>query len=164
MTSSSSNYPHLLSKITKPALQQTKSVQSNKIPNAQSQKIPPSGSLKDQPTHSQQIPSNIASKTFPVPALQKIPAPAALQGNSMRPTPSSVAATSAIAQARQVVQENQDEEFEDVIEEVNSFEDYRPLKLKIGKSHPDPLVQSSSLAAVEPPDITYEINLPSHVQ
>lgn len=31
---------------------------------------------------------------------------------------------------------------------------------KIGKPHPDPVVENTSLAAVQPPDVKYETNLP----
>ena len=44
-----------------------------------------------------------------------------------------------------------------------AFEDYAPLKSKLGKNHPDPLVQSASLAAVAPPDVSYKLNLPKHI-
>ena len=39
------------------------------------------------------------------------------------------------------------------------FADYRPSKLHIGMPHPDPVVETASLAAVEPPDITYELHI-----
>jgi len=38
-------------------------------------------------------------------------------------------------------------------------QEYRPAKLKIGKAHPDPVVETASLAAVEPPDIAYQLHL-----
>ena len=60
---------------------------------------------------------------------------------------------------RQSQAEVGNEDFEEAVEEGNSFEVYKPAKLSIGSIHPDPLVQSSSLAAVEPPDITYTIHL-----
>lgn len=34
-----------------------------------------------------------------------------------------------------------------------------PSKLKIGAAHPDPVVETASLAAVEPPDISYQLHL-----
>jgi diguanylate cyclase (GGDEF)-like protein len=37
---------------------------------------------------------------------------------------------------------------------------YRPSKLKAGKPHPAHIVESASMASVEPPDITYTPNLP----
>ena len=51
----------------------------------------------------------------------------------------------------------EDEEDMGVIETYN---DYVPSKLRIGKKHPDPVVETASLASVESPDINYEISLP----
>lgn len=34
-----------------------------------------------------------------------------------------------------------------------------PSKLHVGAAHPDPVVETASLAAVEPPDITYQLHL-----
>lgn len=58
-----------------------------------------------------------------------------------------------------VIEEKEDT-FEDADEEV-VYSNYQPPKLGIGHEHPDRLVQSASLAAVLPPDITYELQLPS---
>lgn len=52
-----------------------------------------------------------------------------------------------------------DEEFN----EVETYADYCPSKSTIGLQHPDPVVETSSLATVEPPDITYKLKLPSKV-
>ncbi|XP_043807578.1 protein FORGETTER 1 isoform X2 [Manihot esculenta] len=38
-----------------------------------------------------------------------------------------------------------------------TFIDYRPSKLSIGPPHPDPIVETSSLSAVQPPEPTYEL-------
>jgi P-loop containing NTP hydrolase pore-1 len=38
-------------------------------------------------------------------------------------------------------------------------QEYRPAKLSFGCQHPDPVVETASLAAVEPPDITYELGI-----
>jgi hypothetical protein len=54
------------------------------------------------------------------------------------------------------------EDFEETLDE-NSFSSYFPAKLSIGQPHPDPLVQSSSLAAVVPPDIISTLSLPEAV-
>ena len=35
--------------------------------------------------------------------------------------------------------------------------------MKIGLPHPDPVVESSTLNSVEPPDINYSLNLPRHL-
>jgi len=53
-------------------------------------------------------------------------------------------------------QADQDEEFH----EVETYADYLPAKLTIGKPHPDPVVETSSLSTVEPPDIDYNLLLP----
>lgn len=54
---------------------------------------------------------------------------------------------------------NQDEEYH----EADTYSDYTPSKLTIGQPHPDPVVETSSLATVEPPDITYALKLPNNV-
>ncbi|KAL9146939.1 hypothetical protein ABFS82_13G142200 [Erythranthe guttata] len=38
-----------------------------------------------------------------------------------------------------------------------TFMDYRPPKLSIGPPHPDPIVETSSLSAVQPPEPTYNL-------
>jgi hypothetical protein len=52
-----------------------------------------------------------------------------------------------------------DEEFDEDVNEA-SFHDYIPEKLAYGKPHPDPLVESSSLAAVPPPEVVYALHIP----
>lgn len=47
--------------------------------------------------------------------------------------------------------------------EVETYADYVPAKLTIGKQHPDPVVETSSLSTVEPPDIEYRLKLPADV-
>ncbi|XP_004488559.1 protein FORGETTER 1 [Cicer arietinum] len=37
-----------------------------------------------------------------------------------------------------------------------TFTDYRPAKISIGPPHPDPIVETSSLSAVQPPEPTYD--------
>lgn len=64
-----------------------------------------------------------------------------------------------MAQQDQDVGANQDEEFC----EAETYSDYVPTKLKIGVPHPDPVVETSSLSTVEPPDVTYQLNLPRKV-
>lgn len=54
---------------------------------------------------------------------------------------------------------HQDEEYH----EVETYADYVPAKLTIGKPHPDPVVETSSLSTVEPPDIEYNARLPREV-
>ncbi|EEF43544.1 protein FORGETTER 1 [Ricinus communis] len=40
-----------------------------------------------------------------------------------------------------------------------TFTDYRPPKLSIGPPHPDPIVETSSLSAVQPPEPTYDLKI-----
>ncbi|XP_062226679.1 protein FORGETTER 1-like isoform X2 [Phragmites australis] len=40
-----------------------------------------------------------------------------------------------------------------------TFTDYRPPKLSLGLSHPDPVVETSSLSAVQPPEPTYNLTI-----
>ncbi|KAL4597716.1 hypothetical protein ACB092_11G008800 [Castanea dentata] len=40
-----------------------------------------------------------------------------------------------------------------------TFTDYRPPKLSIGPPHPDPIVETSSLSAVQPPEPTYDLTI-----
>ncbi|XVF77793.1 hypothetical protein PTKIN_Ptkin14bG0075000 [Pterospermum kingtungense] len=40
-----------------------------------------------------------------------------------------------------------------------TFTDYRPPKLSIGPPHPDPVVETSSLSAVQPPEPTYDLRI-----
>lgn len=55
-----------------------------------------------------------------------------------------------------------DEEEEHEAGEI--FADYRPIKLPFGRPHPDPAVETASLAAVEPPDITYQLHIQDLVE
>ncbi|CAA3028611.1 strawberry notch isoform X1 [Olea europaea subsp. europaea] len=41
----------------------------------------------------------------------------------------------------------------------DTFMDYRPPKLSIGPPHPDPIVETSSLSAVQPPEPTYDLRI-----
>ncbi|CAB4057791.1 Protein strawberry notch homolog 2,Protein FORGETTER 1,Protein strawberry notch,Protein strawberry notch homolog 1 [Lepeophtheirus salmonis] len=52
----------------------------------------------------------------------------------------------------------EDEEDMGVIE---TYSNYKPPKLKIGRNHPDPVVETASLASVEPPEVWYEVSIPA---
>lgn len=39
----------------------------------------------------------------------------------------------------------------------------RPPKLSIGPPHPDPIVETSSLSAVQPPEPTYELEIKEEI-
>ncbi|XP_059015168.1 protein strawberry notch homolog 2 isoform X2 [Mustela lutreola] len=60
--------------------------------------------------------------------------------------------------------EEEDEAEEDEGEELGhteTYADYVPSKSKIGKQHPDRVVETSTLSSVPPPDITYTLALPA---
>ncbi|KAM6235824.1 protein strawberry notch homolog 2 isoform 2-T2 [Porphyrio hochstetteri] len=62
--------------------------------------------------------------------------------------------------------EEEDEGEEEETEELGQTEtyaEYVPSKSKIGKHHPDRVVETSTLSSVPPPDITYSLSLPSSV-
>ncbi|XP_037292604.1 protein strawberry notch isoform X3 [Manduca sexta] len=43
---------------------------------------------------------------------------------------------------------------------AETYADYMPPKLKLGRKHPDPVVETASLSSVEPADVTYKLSLP----
>uniref|UniRef100_A0A0D6R552 PHD-type domain-containing protein n=1 Tax=Araucaria cunninghamii TaxID=56994 RepID=A0A0D6R552_ARACU len=45
-----------------------------------------------------------------------------------------------------------------------TFTDYRPSKLSIGPPHPDPVVETSSLSAVQPPEPTYNLKIAEEME
>ncbi|XP_024977449.1 protein FORGETTER 1 isoform X2 [Cynara cardunculus var. scolymus] len=45
-----------------------------------------------------------------------------------------------------------------------TFTDYRPPKLSIGPPHPDPIVETSSLSAVQPPEPTYDLRTKDYLE
>ncbi|KAG8519186.1 Protein strawberry notch-2 [Galemys pyrenaicus] len=60
--------------------------------------------------------------------------------------------------------EEEDEAEEEEAEELGhaeTYADYVPSKSKIGKQHPDRVVETSTLSSVPPPDITYSLALPA---
>ncbi|BDA46474.1 Protein strawberry notch homolog 1 [Coccomyxa sp. Obi] len=69
------------------------------------------------------------------------------------------------AQRREPPESSEDEEEDnDVGTEGVTFTDYRPAKLPYGKPHPDPVVETASLGAVEPPDVTYQLQIQDVVE
>ncbi|XP_067635991.1 protein strawberry notch [Eurosta solidaginis] len=58
----------------------------------------------------------------------------------------------------------QPEEEEVDYEEIGvaeTYAEYWPAKLKLGKKHPDPVVETASLSSVEPCDVYYKLSIPS---
>ncbi|GLH00308.1 Protein strawberry notch [Gryllus bimaculatus] len=43
---------------------------------------------------------------------------------------------------------------------AETYSDYMPSKLKLGKKHPDPVVETASLSSVAPTDVWYKLQLP----
>ncbi|XP_044527645.1 protein strawberry notch homolog 2 [Gracilinanus agilis] len=54
-----------------------------------------------------------------------------------------------------------DEEEAEELGHAETYADYVPSKSKIGKHHPDRVVETSTLSSVPPPDITYTLSLPT---
>lgn len=62
-----------------------------------------------------------------------------------------------------VPQRGEGEEVEEEEEELGraeTYADYMPSKLKIGIRHPDPVVETSSLSSVQPPEVWYKLSIP----
>ncbi|PIA37650.1 hypothetical protein AQUCO_03000300v1 [Aquilegia coerulea] len=45
-----------------------------------------------------------------------------------------------------------------------TFTEYRPPKVSIGLPHPDPIVETSSLSAVQPPEPTYDLKIKEEIE
>lgn len=56
-----------------------------------------------------------------------------------------------------------EEEDEDELGHAETYAEYMPLKLRIGLRHPDPVVETSSLSSVSPPDVWYRLSIPEEV-
>ncbi|XP_071944970.1 protein strawberry notch homolog 1-like [Antedon mediterranea] len=57
-------------------------------------------------------------------------------------------------------EEPDEDEDEDGLSYADTYSDYMPSKLKLGIKHPDPVVETSSLASVQPPDVWYRLAIP----
>ncbi|XP_073333867.1 protein strawberry notch homolog 1 isoform X1 [Pagrus major] len=53
-----------------------------------------------------------------------------------------------------------EEEEEDELGHAETYAEYMPMKLKVGLRHPDPVVETSSLSSVNPPDVWYRMSIP----
>lgn len=54
--------------------------------------------------------------------------------------------------------QDEEEGFDDAVDDV-SYTIYQPKKLKLGLPHPDPVVENTSMAAVDPPELWYSLKL-----
>ncbi|CAF4136663.1 unnamed protein product [Rotaria sp. Silwood2] len=59
------------------------------------------------------------------------------------------------------IEAEEDDEEDQSAQAADTYSDYMPLKLRLGDRHPDPVVETSSLASVELPDITYQLTIPN---
>lgn len=60
-------------------------------------------------------------------------------------------------------EEEHEEEEEEELGHAETYAEYMPMKLKIGLRHPDPVVETSSLSSVSPPDVWYRLSIPEEV-
>lgn len=56
-----------------------------------------------------------------------------------------------------------DDKPEDHMGVVETFADYKPVKLKFGKPHPDAVVESATLSSIPPGDIQYDLKIPKKI-
>ncbi|XP_061118634.1 protein strawberry notch homolog 1 isoform X1 [Conger conger] len=57
-------------------------------------------------------------------------------------------------------EEEPEEEDEEELGHAETYAEYMPMKLKIGLRHPDPVVETSSLSSVNPPNVWYRLSIP----
>ncbi|CAL8089156.1 unnamed protein product [Calicophoron daubneyi] len=62
-----------------------------------------------------------------------------------------------------VLKRDEDMEEDEDLAQAETYADYVPMKLQLGCKHPDPVVESSSLSNVLPPDVRYRLLLPQEV-
>ncbi|XP_041423402.1 protein strawberry notch homolog 1 isoform X3 [Xenopus laevis] len=56
--------------------------------------------------------------------------------------------------------EEPEEEDEEEMGHAETYAEYMPIKLKVGLRHPDPVVETSSLSSVKPPDVWFQTTIP----
>uniref|UniRef100_T1IRW6 Strawberry notch n=1 Tax=Strigamia maritima TaxID=126957 RepID=T1IRW6_STRMM len=62
--------------------------------------------------------------------------------------------------AKSKTEDEVEEEEEEELGHAETYAEYMPSKLKIGQRHPDPVVETSSLSSVHPPDVWYNLCIP----
>ncbi|CAL8385086.1 protein strawberry notch homolog 1 isoform X1 [Gadus morhua] len=60
-------------------------------------------------------------------------------------------------------EEEPEEEEEEELGHAETYAEYMPMKLRIGLRHPDPVVETSSLSSVNPPDVWYRMSIPEEI-
>ncbi|XP_065892542.1 protein strawberry notch homolog 1-like isoform X2 [Dysidea avara] len=73
--------------------------------------------------------------------------------------------TAAVTSSQHIPQVNEelDSDDEDEYGAASTYANYLPAKLRIGRPHPDSVVESSSLSSVAPPSVWFDLKLPSEV-
>ncbi|XP_064555465.1 protein strawberry notch isoform X2 [Drosophila montana] len=71
------------------------------------------------------------------------------------------AAAAAAASAAVYVQQEEDEVDYEEMGVAETYADYWPAKLKLGKKHPDAVVETASLSSVDPCDVYYKMSIPA---
>ncbi|KAM4807867.1 protein strawberry notch homolog 2 [Rhinophrynus dorsalis] len=72
----------------------------------------------------------------------------------------SISSTAPLRQREPTEEEEEDEDTEE-LGHTETYADYVPSKSKLGRQHPDRVVETSTLSSVPPPDITYSLSLSS---
>ncbi|CAH8577190.1 unnamed protein product [Schistosoma rodhaini] len=62
-----------------------------------------------------------------------------------------------------LIKRDEDMDEDEDLAQAETYAEYIPSKLNYGQKHPDPVVESSSLSSVSPPDIHYRLILPDEV-
>uniref|UniRef100_A0A673ZTR0 Protein strawberry notch homolog 1 n=1 Tax=Salmo trutta TaxID=8032 RepID=A0A673ZTR0_SALTR len=57
-------------------------------------------------------------------------------------------------------EEEAEEEEDEELGHAETYAEYMPMKLRIGLRHPDPVVETSSLSSVKPPNVWYRMSIP----
>uniref|UniRef100_A0A8C7ME22 Protein strawberry notch homolog 1 n=1 Tax=Oncorhynchus kisutch TaxID=8019 RepID=A0A8C7ME22_ONCKI len=58
------------------------------------------------------------------------------------------------------MEEEAEEEEDEELGHAETYAEYMPMKCKIGLRHPDPVVETSSLSSVKPPNVWYRMSIP----
>ncbi|XP_017852652.1 protein strawberry notch isoform X2 [Drosophila busckii] len=111
------------------------------------------------------IPNHVMTQLFMQPMRQP---QAPMQANMAAGSPgaatnaaaNSAAAAAAAAAAAFSPQEEDEVDYEEM-GVAETYADYWPAKLKLGKKHPDPVVETASLSSVEPCDVYYKLSVPT---
>ena len=69
------------------------------------------------------------------------------------------AAANKAAEAKEAAEAQAEDDGVGAGDDVDTYADYEPSKIKIGRRHPDPVVETSSMSAVPPPDRKHCPNL-----